>query len=102
MLSHVRRSETISLGSVDGTRRVWLSIKLVALGESPRIRDDFLRQRETHSRYRGGQLRNRARLGAYSSGTPALRRPAKYVASNKAATFGTPLYPRALARATLE
>jgi len=47
-------------------------------------------------------------VGAHSSGTPALRKPAKKVASNKARTFGTPQYPGpptvppALSRAMLE
>ena len=47
--------------------------------------------------------------GNYSSGMPALRRPAKEVASNMAATFGTPqspggpqVLPVALTRAMLE
>src|SRR5260370_17780 len=38
-------------------------------------------------------LRIGAATGPHSSGTPARRRPAKYVASNKARTFGTPKYP---------
>src|SRR5437667_221749 len=32
----------------------------------------------------------------HSSGKPALRSPARYVASNKARTFGTPQYPWAV------
>jgi hypothetical protein len=38
----------------------------------------------------------------YSSGTPALRRPTKYVASYKARIFGTPKYWAACKRAMLE
>jgi hypothetical protein len=38
----------------------------------------------------------------YSSGTPALRRPAKYVASTKARIFGTPQDPTAAKRTVLE
>jgi hypothetical protein len=38
----------------------------------------------------------------HSSGTPALRSPAKYVASNKARVFGTPNCPPAFRRAMLE
>ena len=36
------------------------------------------------------------------SGTPALRKPAKYVVSNKARTFGTPKKPVLVRRAMLE
>jgi hypothetical protein len=40
----------------------------------------------------GGSGRGNRHQGGrpHSSGTPALRRPAKYVASNKARIFGTP------------
>ena len=39
---------------------------------------------------------------AHSSGTPALRRPAKYVASTKARILGTPQESTARKRAMLE
>jgi hypothetical protein len=41
-------------------------------------------------------------LQRYSSGTPALRRPAKYVLSIKARIFGTPHESAARRRAILE
>ena len=40
--------------------------------------------------------------GPHSSGIPALRRPAKYVASYNARIFGTPKYPLAFKRTMLE
>jgi hypothetical protein len=44
----------------------------------------------------------RTDIVGHSSGTPALRSPAKYVASNKARIFGTPNCPLAFRRAMLE
>ena len=38
----------------------------------------------------------------HSSGIPALRSPARYVASHKARVFGDPQHPPALKRAMLE
>jgi hypothetical protein len=43
-----------------------------------------------------------ARPACHSSGTPALRRPAKNVSSNWATTAGTPKYTRLFRRAMLE
>jgi hypothetical protein len=51
----------------------------------------------------GDKDRGEAVAGDHSSGIPALRRPAKKVASYRALIFGTPQYPTlALRRAMLE
>jgi hypothetical protein len=50
----------------------------------------------------GDKDRGEAAAGVHSSGTPALRRPARYVASDKARIFGTPKGMVAVRRAMLE